>query len=484
MIDFERLFNPRAIGIIGANEKRFGGGYFLQSLKRLGFERPVYLFNPRLKGRSIEGHIIYGSILDIPDDEAIDYVIISVPAKHCPSVLEECGKREIPFVTLFSSGFSEVGKVELENQVLEIAKKYNIRIIGPNCLGVYVPKIKLTFSLSLLSEKSGNLGLICQSGGLAIYLASMGQSVYGINPSKVLSIGNQIDLNFVDFLEYFLTDDETNIIGLYIENIKSQKVGERFLKVARELAIANKPVILWKVGSGEATKEAIISHTGGLAGKKEIWDSLAKQTGMCLVKNSHELINLAMAFQHISQLPINRNMGLVTQGGGASIEATDVFEQYNLKVPKITPETADKYRELLPDVNTIIRNPLDLGSAGADPEIFSKTVLYLDSDPNISAVVFLKSYDFNYQFLQSIKKAYKVMKNPLICVAYKVVDDTSDYSQKLLFKKELFKLKVPVFESIDLAAKTLDKMCTFREFLDVKDKYKKDLIYKAISGFE
>ncbi len=482
MIDFEKLFNPRAVGIIGVNEKRFGGGYFLQCLKNLGFERPLYLFNPNLKGKSLLGHPIYGSILEIPDDEAIDYVIIAVPAKHCPTVLEECGKKKIPFVTIFTSGFSEVGDVELEEQIVKIAKKYNIKVLGPNCLGIYVPKIKLSFSLTLLKEDAGNFGLICQSGGLAVYMASMGQSVYGIYPSKVVSIGNQSVLTFVDFLEYFLTDDETDIIGLYLENIKSQAVGERFFKIAKQLALANKPIILWKVGTGEASKEAILSHTGGLAGSLKLWESIAKQTGMCLVRNSQELINLAMAFQHISKLPMNRNMAITAVGGGASIETTDVFEQYNLKIPKLAPETTEKFRNLLPDVNTIFRNPLDLGGSGADPEIFQKTLIILDSDPNISAVVFIKTYDYTHQFLQAIKNAYKKMKNPLICIAYKVIDDTSDYSSKLFFKKQLFELKVPVFETIELAAKSLDQLCSFREFFDKQDKYKKDLIFKAIKG--
>jgi acetyltransferase len=299
MPDFEKLFNPRAVGIIGANNKLFGGGYFLKSLVNLGFERPIYLFNPRLKGKVLDGYTVYGSILEVDDDHEIDYLIIAVPAKLCPELLEECGKKNIPFVTIFTSGFSEIGNENLEKRLLEIAKKYKIRIIGPNCLGVYVPKIKLTFSLSLLKDYHGNLGMIFQSGGLAVYVAAMAQSIYGTNPSKVLSIGNQIDLNFVDFLEYFLTDNETQFVALYLENIKSIEIGRNFLKIVKKLSLAEKPVILWKVGTGNATKEAIMSHTGGLAGNTKIWRAVAKQTGACLVRNSHELINLAMAFNHI-----------------------------------------------------------------------------------------------------------------------------------------------------------------------------------------
>ncbi len=463
MINFEKLFNPRSIGIIGANEKR-AGKYFITCLLQFGFDKPIYLFNPSLKGSTIENIPVYGSIIEIPDDKPIDYIIIAVPARLCPTVLEECGKKGVPFVTIFASGFSEVGNRHLEVEVLEISKKYNIRIIGPNCLGIFVPKNRISFSRGLLTEKSGNFGGIFQSGGLAIYIASKGQSIYGTYPSKILSIGNQIDLNFVDFLEYFLGDDETKIVALYVENIKSQKIGKKFMKLVKELTLKGKPVILWKVGSGEATRETIISHTGGLAGSLKIWEAVAKQTGALMVKDSNELINLVMIFQHISSMPINRNMGITTGGGGASIETADTFERNNLKVPKLAPETVEKFREFVPDVNTIFRNPLDLGGSMGNREIFYRTLITLDADPNISAVIFIKTYDFSHRFLETIKRAYKEMKKPLICIAYKIVDDTSDYANKVLFKRELFKLKIPVFESVQLAAKALDKMCTFREF--------------------
>jgi len=463
LTDFEKLFNPRSIGIIGVNEKR-AGRYWVSCFKHSGFDKPLYLFNPRLKGQIIDDLPVYGSVLEIPDDKPIDYVIIAVPARFCPTVLEECGKKGVSFATIFASGFSEVGNRHLEVEVLEIVKKYNIRVIGPNCMGIFVPKNKITFSRGLLSEESGNFGGVFQSGGLAIYIAAKGQSIYGTYPSKILSIGNQIDLNFVDFLEYFMEDDETKIIALYVENIKSKAIGKKFVKVVKELTLKRKPVILWKVGSGEATRETIMSHTGGLAGSLKIWEAVAKQTGALMVKDSNELINLAMAFQHISSMPMNRNMGITTGGGGASIETADTFERNNLKVPKLAPETIEKFREFVPDVNTILRNPLDLGGSMGNPEIFYKTLVTLGLDPSISAVIFIKTYDFSHIFLETIKRAYKEMKKPLICIAYKIVDDTSDYANKVLFKRELFKLNIPVFESVDLAAKALDKLCTFREF--------------------
>ena len=171
-----------------------------------------------------------------------------------------------------------------------------------------------------------------------------------------------------------------------------------------------------------------------------------------------------MAFHHLNHLPIDRNLAITAVGGGASIETTDVFEQHNLHVPQLNAATTEKFKNLLPDVNTIIRNPLDLGGSGANPEVFRKTLITLDSDPNISAVVFIKVYNFTNAFIEAIKEAYKNMKKPLICIAYKIIDETSDYAQKILFKRKLFDLRVPVFESIEQAAKSLDQLCAYNEY--------------------
>ena len=464
MLDFNRLFNPRAIGIIGVSDKPYGGGFFLRSLQSMPYDKPIYIFNPRLKGQIIRNLHVHGSILDIPMEEPIDHVIIAVPAKLCPTILEEVGKRKVPFVTIFTSGFSEVGKQSLESDILKIAIKYDIRIIGPNCLGIYVPKNNISFS-SRLSSNSGNFGMILQSGGLAIQMSSMASSIYGNHISKAISIGNQIDLNFVDFLEYFLADKETRVIGLYIENLKNKDNGQNFRQILKKLALKNKPVIIWKVGSGESSREAILSHTGGLAGSQAIWEGVTRQSGAIIVKNAEEFQNLAMTFQYLLNLSIDRKVGVISIGGGASIQITDILEQYNLSVPRLLPETRENILKFLPGVNTIVRNPLDLGSSGINPEVFYKSLIALDRDPNISAIVFGWVINFDKHILKYVKKAYHEMTKPFVCVAYKIVDDVDYYSARLQFKKEMFQLKIPVYESIEALAKSLDSLCVYHEYV-------------------
>jgi len=467
MSELDKLFFPRAVGIIGVNNKPFGGGQFLLNLQTMEFDKPIYIFNPRLKGQEVRGLKVYGSILEIPDGE-IDYVILAVPAKLCASILEEIGKKKVPFVTIFTSGFSEVGNDHLEKDVLEVAKKYNIRINGPNCMGIYNPKSRLSISFGQTTD-SGNFGIIGQSGGLAITLSIMAIHTYGTYISKLVSIGNQIDLNVVDYLEYFSTDDETKEIGIYLENIKSQKIGKDFINIVRKLSFEKrKPVILWKAGYGDSAKEAILSHTGGLAGSSKIWNSIAKQTGAILVNSSVELVSLAMLFNYLDIHQASRNLGIITVGGGSSIETTDLMEMYNLSVPALNESTKEKFRDFIPDVNTILNNPLDLGAVGLDPKILSKTILLLDKEPNISIVVIIQ-FIYNNSSISEIIKIKSKMKKPLICIAPRMGDSVRTYRSKLKFKEELFQNGIPTYESTELAAKALDRVCTYKESLEKRN---------------
>lgn len=488
-INFERLFFPRAIGIVGASFNPAGGGYFARILNNK-FRGSIYLFNPRLKGQKLFGRKVYGSILEINDSEPIDYVILAVPARLCPNLLDEIGRKGVPFVTIFASGFSEVGKDNLEKEVLTVAKKYNIRILGPNCLGVYNPKAGLYIN-AVQSKKAGNFAAIFQSGGLSVNVSNLAVS-YGCFISKLISLGNAIDLSYPDFLDYFLTDHQTAIIGLYLENLKSQHIGQRFLNSVKNLNLNRKPVILWKVGWGEATKKAIMSHTGGLAGNNKIWEGVSKQIGSCLVHNSTELAALASGFKLLN-LPKTRNIGAIGIGGGSCIELVDVLEKYNLKIPQLTEKTINKLSRFLPDVNTNLTNPIDLGAMGFLPNVYYRTIICLDRDPNVSTIVFVKDperfgdydekvmeeygrlnqVDLNKVFLKYMRKAKRICRKPIICVMLKINEGFDEYKSRYRFKLSLLNQAIPVYESIDLAATVIDHLNSYREFLQNHEKFPK-----------
>jgi len=486
-INFKPLFSPKAIGIIGASYDPAGGGFFLRCMKNK-FRGSIYLFNPKLSGKQLYGYKVYGSISEIPDDKLIDYVILAVPARFCPKLLEEIGKKKVPFVTIFASGFREVGNEHLEKETLDVAKKYNIRIIGPNCIGVYNPRSNLYFAYDQ-SKKAGNLGGIFQSGGNAQNIAQLAVS-YGLYISKFISIGNALDLSPSDFLKYFLKDDYTKIVSLYIENLRSVNQGREFMKTAKACNLNRKPVILWRAGYGEATKKAILSHTGGLAGNNEIWNAVAKQTGCSLVNNSNALAALASAF-NLTHLPASRNIGVIGIGGGSTIEAVDILEDYNLKIPQLTEKSIKKMMRFIPDVNTNLSNPIDLGGSGVRPDNYYRCLLALDRDPNISAIVFIKDperfggfseileemgfpdLDLNREFIRFISKAKSVCTKPMYCVMLKINEGFEEYKSRYKFKLKLLNRNVPVFETLHLTGEVLDKMNTYREFLQKHGKFPK-----------
>jgi len=489
-INFKPLFNPRGVAIIGASYNPVGGGFFARVMQKR-IRCPLYLFNPRLAGKELFGYPVYSSILDIPKEKPIDYAILGVKAKLCPKVLEECGQKGVPFVTIFASGFSEVGNEHLEDQVLEIAQKYNIRIIGPNCIGVYDPAAGLYFS-SDQSKKAGNFGGVFNSGGLAVNVASLAVS-YGCYISSMIAIGNAIDLSHPEFLEYFNRDDRTAIIGLYLEGLGDVAKGRHFMDAALKCNLNRKPVILWKAGYGEATKKAIMSHTGGLAGNNEIWESVAKQTGCSLVENSNELAALASAYKLV-HLPATRNIGVIGIGGGSTIEAGDALEKYNLKIPRLSDNSIKRLSRFLPEVNTNVTNPIDLGGEGALPNVYYRTIITLNKDPNISAILFIKDperfsalqdrvlgsmggsfakLDLNREFIKFISKAKRICSKPIICVMLKISEGFEQYKSRYKFKLKLLNRNVPVYESVELAAKVLNHLNTYREFLQKHEKYPK-----------
>jgi len=484
-IEFDKLFFPGSIGIIGASYDPAGGGFFFRVMKDR-FRGPIYLFNPRLAGKFLLGQQVFSSILDIPD--SIDYVIIAVPSHLVPKLLEEVGQKGVPFCTIFSSGFREVGNQDLEKQTMKVAHKYNVRILGPNCLGVYNPKGGLYFGFEQ-SRKSGNFSGIFQSGGIAQNISQLAVS-YGLYISKFVSIGNALDLSPVEFLKYLLDDEHTKIIGLYIENLRSVEQGQKFINIVKECNLNRKPVILWRAGYGEATKKAILSHTGGLAGNNQIWKAVGKQSGCCIVSNSNELAALASAF-NLTSLPDSRSVGVIGIGGGSTIEAIDILEKYNLKIPPLTEKTINKMKRFIPDVNTNLTNPIDLGGMGIQPNIYYRTILALDKDPNISSIVFIKDperfggfkdileelgykdMDLNREFIRYISKAKNVCTKPMYCVMLKINEGFEEYKSRYKFKLKLLNRNVPVFESLELTGSILDKVNSYREFLQKHEKYPK-----------
>ncbi|MDH5391039.1 MAG: CoA-binding protein, partial [Candidatus Bathyarchaeota archaeon] len=374
----DEIFNPRSIAVIGASPDPNKAGYhFFKGLLDLKFDGAVYPVN--LNGSDVLGFKGYRNLRDV--SAPIDYVIVAIPAYKVPEIIEDCVAKGVKTVHVFTSGFSETGKadrIKLEAQIANIAKAGNVRVIGPNCMGIYHPKIGLSNFGVFESKESGSVGFISQSGGNTGDFGRMGL-VRGLRFSKLVSYGNASDLDSTDFMEYFAWDPETKIICAYIEGVKD---GRRFVKVLKEAAMV-KPVVILKGGLTEAGTRAVSSHTGVLTGSDSIWTALFHQTGAIQVESLREMIDLALAFSYMSR-PKGRRVGIVGIGGGASVAVADFCERAGLIVPRFMENTIEGLEKITPVAGTSIKNPVDspVGRIVAVPE-YEETLRLMASDPQI-----------------------------------------------------------------------------------------------------
>jgi acyl-CoA synthetase (NDP forming) len=353
----EFLFHPNSIALVGitTTETWHWTRTFLESLIEIEFDRPLYLINP--KGGEISGHKVYTSLKDVPG--TIDYVIGLVNAHVAPKLVEECAEKGVRTIHFCTAGFSETGEeegIKLEVELVEAARRKGIRIIGPNCMGIYCPQSRLSFSPAFPKE-SGPVGVISQSGGNSIYLVR--QAVLrGVHFSKVISYGNACDINETDLLEYLANDADTKIIVLYIEGIKD---GKRFRRAMQE-ATKEKTVILLKGGTTEGGARAVAGHTAALAGSRATWDALCKQLRIISVSRIEEVVDILVTLLFLP-LPRGRNAVLFGAGGGASVLITDEFENRGVRVPPLPPEIIAQIREFTAIAGNILRNPVDYSQA-------------------------------------------------------------------------------------------------------------------------
>lgn len=357
--NLDAIFNPKSVAIAGVSTRPeaqlFGGGAYLQAMIQCGFKGKLYPVNP--KGGEIMGHTVYPSVRDIPGP--VDYVISAIPASGALQLMKDCVAKGVKAVHFFTSGFSELGKgegIKLEREILTLARDHGIRVVGPNCMGVYCPSSGVSFLADLTSE-SGGVGAICQSGGNAIYLAREAAR-RGVRFSKVISYGNASDVNETDLMEYMADDPETSIIMAYIEGVRN---GPCFMK-ALERAARRKPVIVLKVGITESGARAAASHTGSLAGADRVWDGVLEQVNAVRVATIEEWIDMAVTFSFFPR-PVGRRVALLGLGGGATVLASDEATKEGLSIPGFPEELRKRATTIVGnEAGTIIDNPMDISA--------------------------------------------------------------------------------------------------------------------------
>lgn len=394
VMDYERIFHPRALTIIGVSAEENGAGFgtgMLRAITAMGFEGKIFPVNP--KGGNISGLEIYKRVEDIPGK--IDFAIIAVTARLVPEVLEACRKKGAVGAEILSSGFSELGTPEgkeLERQIQEIAAK-GIRVVGPNCFGIYCPKSGLTMLPGPdLSRESGPVAFLAQSGGMSIDFAHAGKWL-GVRFSKMVSFGNGADLREAELLRYLADDPETQVISMYIEGIKH---GDDFFREIKAAA-SKKPVIVFKGGLSLAGQRSVASHTASMGGSGVIWKSILKQTGAIQVSDTEELAQVNLAF---SMLPPRSFKGISIIGGGGAIGVTacDTAEANGIDVPPLRPDLQERVGAFLPKPGSSAINPIDVANPFVAPQFLKEVLLGAAQDARVELQIIV-SLLFHYKTL-------------------------------------------------------------------------------------
>ena len=356
----DTLFNPSSVAVIGASrEAEKPGGRFIKSLISHRFKGRFYAVNPH--ETEVMGLQAYPSVQDIPGE--VDLAILTVPAQAMPAVMAECARKRVKFAILYSAGFTEIGAEgrELEARVIEAAREGGVRIVGPNCMGVYNPEAGLNTIVAHIETpcESGPFAFIGQSGWASENFIVAGYE-RGLRFSKVVSSGNQADLSLADYLEYLGADPQTEAIGAYIEGLPQ---GTDFLRRARETS-SRKPVIIWKAGRTSAGARAVASHTASLAGSDSVWDAAFRQAGVIRASHLDELIDFVAAFG-CPYLPAGNRVGLLGEAGGGGAAASDACEGCGLHVHEFPQSIQQQLKECLRGAAapfSSVRNPVDLVS--------------------------------------------------------------------------------------------------------------------------
>jgi acyl-CoA synthetase (NDP forming) len=352
---FRPLFEPRAIAIVGAsNSGRTRANDVLDFTRAMGFAGPIYPIHPTAV--TIGGLPAYRSFADCPGE--IDYAFVAIAAARVPDLLAQAGGR-VRYAQIMASGFGETAEGERLNQrLLEVARTQGMRLIGPNCLGTYSPRGRISYIRDCPGEP-GTVAFVSQSGGISTDMLRRGVQ-RGLRYSAVVSAGNCADLTPADFLEYFLADPGTKVIGFYLESLSD---GRRFFETLRA-ARARKPVVILKGGRTPQGQRAALSHTGALAGDDRLWTALSRQTGATIASSVDELIDALIAFQCLEPRFERPGDGVfvVGNGGGASVLATDLMSRLGMQVRAPGDETRAALEALALPAGTSIDNPMDTPS--------------------------------------------------------------------------------------------------------------------------
>lgn len=459
----DALFKPRSVAIIGASNNPLSIGHIvIQNLLDHNFKGPIYPINP--KSKFIKSFRAYPSVTDIPDE--VDLVNISIKNTLVPYVLEECGKKGVKFAIVHTAGFKEVGEegLNLENQIVEIAHKYGMRIYGPNSQGIQNsdPEISVYANFTFVPMSPGNISIVAQSGGvgetlkLHLYRIGMGIRMYS-------SFGNEADVSMNEIIDYYGQDEDTKVIMVHIETLKDPA---GFLEVASRVT-PKKPILALKTGKTSEGTKAVASHTGSMIEQETIAEVIFKKSGVLRFHSQEDMINAAIAFSN-QPIPKGERAVIVTNTGGPAIIAVDECISAGLKLAELSPKTKEVLGKLVFQ-EAIVSNPVDV-VATAGPEQYGGTVETLLKDPNIDSLllVFVTAPFVDCEGIaRKIGEIGRVSKKPIVCQVMTI----EKWAEVIRLIRES---GIPVYDFAETAARALSAMTEYGKIAQRKaPSYKK-----------
>ncbi len=442
------FFEPESVAVIGASRDPSKTGHvILKNIVEGGYKGRIYPINP--SANEILGLKCYKSVLEVPEN--IDLAVVVVPARLVPSVIDELGVKKVKAAVIISGGFRETGTQEgrrLEEELKNKAISNNVRVLGPNCQGVNNPHVGLCASWPLIRSR-GPLAIVSQSGTIAAAFELWAEEE-GIGVSKMAALGNKIDVDETDLLEYLRDDAETRAIAMYIESVRD---GRRFLRVATETSL-KKPVVVLKSGRTPSGVRAVASHTGSLAGSYAIYYSAFKKAGIAVADTIEELYDIAKGLALLPRTDGER-IQIVTSSGGSGIVSVDYAEMLGLRLASLEESSRESLRSELP-THCIVGNPLDL-TGDADAERYDKVLKVLVKDPNIDVILTI--------FGDPIPGASEVIKKWFNSGKTIVPVYIGGGSVEVVERRKMHESRIPTFKTPERAVKVVKALVDYTRFL-------------------
>lgn len=483
----KNLFDPESIAVIGASNMKLKWGYIVPANVIVGgYQGAVYPVNPH--ETEILGQKVYKSIEDVP--EAVDLAVITLPSKHVPDVISGCARKGVKNCIVISGGFSETGAAgeALEREIVKFARGSDMRIVGPNTMGIFSAPSSLHALMPPVRPIHGSIGFAAQSGNLGTQMLSLGKAL-GVGFSRFVCIGNEADLNCGDYLEFFEEDPATRVVLLYLEGLREAR---RFAEIAKRTS-PRKPIVVMKAGKTEAGAKAARSHSAALAGDDAIFEGIIRQYGMVEANDTEAMLDIAKAFA-VLPLPRGKKVGVLTWGGGWGVVTADALARYGLELAEFPRETLDELDSILPSywskgnpvdlvgtldlsmhlacVKIIARCPtvdavLTLGTMGAISSMQSFVLEGTHFDDVgeegqkaevIAQELLNKLADLDREYRDEVVELVKETDKPIIAVSL----PTSGSTSPVLAKQS----EVAIYPSPERGVKTLWALYKYRQFLE------------------